>query len=516
MNNHLVPLLTALPLLGGFLAAVIPDNRRRAANGLTFAITVILCLVTLRLWGQVVSPAGPQNYWMGGWPPPLGIFLTVDILALFLLLAVNLLGLTAALYGFDYLNRYPSGTTRYQSLFLILVAGMNGVVISGDIFNIYVFLEITAIASYALVAFGTGDEELEAGFKYAIMGIIGSAFILLSIALIYGIGGTLNLAHLKELIVTGEITGVGIAFGLLMTGLLLKAAAVPFHAWLPDAHSSAPAPISALLSGAVVKALGVYLILRLVYQVFFPLLGANALNLLLVAGLLSMLVGALLALSQKDLKRLYAYSTISQVGYILFAAGIGTPLGFIAAVFHLFNHAIFKGLLFLNAGAVEESTGSRNVDKLRGLGRWMPQTAAAGTVGALSTAGLPPFAGFWSKMLIILAAFQAGLYAAGVLALLTALLTLAYFLYLQQRIFWEEPASPPGKAIKEAPVFMRTAMAVLAVVALLGGVLLLPGIRDKTLAPLGEWLEEAKGVPVEPGYLPVDIQSTVNPEEITP
>ncbi len=514
MINFLLPLLVLFPLCGAFLVVLIPDKKYRIADFLTPAITLGLLVIAIQLELSVTGGSA-QIYQVGGWLPPIGIFLNLDPLSGLVLVAVNILGFTAAVYGLDYLRHY-SAAHRFQSLFLILMAGMNGVVISGDIFNIYVFLEITSIASYALVAFGIKAEELEAGFKYAVMGIIGSSFILLGIALLYGLFGTLNLAHLQSLAVQTRAPELGAVFGLLLTGFLLKAAAVPFHTWLPDAHSSAPASISALLSGAVVKVLGVYLAVRIFFSVFYTPAQNSFLIIMRLCGGLSMVLGAVMALAQKDLKRIFAYSTISQVGYILLAFGLGTPLGIVAGSFHLFNHAVSKSLLFFNAGAVEEQTGSRDVETLRGLGETMPQTAALGTVGALSTAGMPPFAGFWSKLLIIIASFQAGFSGYGTAALLTSILTLSYFVILQQRIFWEKPKDMPAQKRTETGPFMRTAMLILALITIGGGVLFMPTLRNRffdsvsrTILPNPTSLisvEIRTGVPVRDGRTGVPVR----------
>ncbi len=240
-------------------------------------------------------------------------------------MAVNVVGLAATLFSVDYMERYTS-KFRYYSLFLFMVAGMNGVVLAGDLFNLYVFMEIAAIASYALVAFGCEHEELEASFKYAVLGSLASAFILVGVALTYGLTGTLNMAHVAQRL---PLAGGGrlavLALALFVCGFGLKAALVPFHAWLPDAHPSAPAPVSAMLSGVVIKALGIYVLARLVFNVFGATAGALAVFRLL--GLVSMVVGVLLAIGQWDMKRLFAYHSISQIGYVVIGLGLGTPLG---------------------------------------------------------------------------------------------------------------------------------------------------------------------------------------------
>jgi multicomponent Na+:H+ antiporter subunit D len=353
---------------------------------------------------------------------------------------------------------------------------MNGVIITGDLFNLFVFLEVASIASYALVAFGTGKHELEAAFKYAVMGSIGSLLILLGIGFLYSYTSTLNMADMAgKLHMLGDSRITLTAMVLFLMGFGLKAAMIPFHAWLPDAHPSAPAPISAMLSGVLIKALGVYAICRLLFNVFGMSPQVSSVIMLLAA--VSMAVGALLALKQWDMKRLLAYSSISQVGFILLGVGIGTPLALLGALFHLFNHAVFKSLLFLDSGAVEYATGTRDLRKMGGLSNRLPITGGTTLVASMSVAGIPPFAGFWSKLIIILAAVQAGYWFYAVWAVLISIITLAYVMKITRYGFLGK-IKKQLEVIVEVPSFMRIALVALAVICVLGGLLLLPGVRD--------------------------------------
>ena len=253
-----------------------------------------------------------------------------------------------------------------------------------------------------LVAFGRGHDELEASFKYLMLSAVASAFVLLSIAVIFGVTGGVSFGVVAQGLKTLNIRYVvGFCSGLFLAGFGLKAALVPFHSWLPDAHPSAPAPISAMLSGVLIKVSGVYAMTRVFLGVFG--LTPALTTVLTVMGIVSIFVGALAALGQNDIKRMLAYSSISQIGYVVLGFGIGTPLGILGGLFHLFNHALFKSLLFLNAGAIEQSTGTRSLDKMGGLAKVMPLTAATSAIGSLSIAGIPPLNGFWSKLLIIIA-----------------------------------------------------------------------------------------------------------------
>ncbi|MBU1852516.1 MAG: NADH/ubiquinone/plastoquinone (complex I), partial [Candidatus Omnitrophica bacterium] len=246
---------------------------------------------------------------------------------------------------------------------------------------------------------------------------------------------------------------------------------VPFHAWLPDAHPSAPAPISAMLSGVLIKSLGVYAMVRM----FFSVLGITpqVSGAFMMLGALSMMVGVCLALGQWDLKRLLAYHSISQIGYVILGIGLGTPLGVLGGLFHLFNHSIFKSLLFLNSGAVEYAASTRDLQKMGGLKEKMPVTSGTSLIASLSIAGIPPFNGFWSKLIIIIACIQAGHFVYGFWAVLASILTLSSFMKVQRYAFLGE-LKEKLKDIKEVPFFMKFSMVMLAVICLIGGVLLLP------------------------------------------
>jgi multicomponent Na+:H+ antiporter subunit D len=449
-----IPTFVALPLAVAFVLPLIGRWRMAASDWLANLTVFTLAAMAL------LSIGADEIYHMGGWATPLGIDLRLDALAVLLLVAINAVAALVCLYSAQYMRRYTA-RHRYYGLFLFLVAGANGAVLAGDLFNLYVLMEITVVASYALVAFGGEREGLEAAFKYAVLGTLSSAAILVGIAIIYGVTGTLNMAHIASRI-DAQATGPSLAFAaaLLLCGFGLKAAVVPFHAWLPDAHASAPAPVSAMLSGVVVKAIGIYVLARLLYNVLGA--GDDLLAALRWLGAISMVVGALLATAQWDFKRLLAYSTISQVGYIVLGLGLGTPLGVVGALYHLLNHAAFKTLLFLNAGAVEHATGTRDMNELGGLQRAMPVTGVTTLVASLSIAGIPPFNGFWSKLIIIIACVQAGFAGLAGLAALVSVVTLAYQLKLQHHVFLAGPPAQRAELGRE-PALMAATMIVLAI-----------------------------------------------------
>ena len=468
----LIPLFVALPLAVSLLIQLVARGRPAVAEWLANSTMLALVLMTCYAIG------GTGLYHMGGWPTPIGIDLRLDALANLLLLAVSLVGFAVALYSVDYMRRF-SARGHFYSLFLLMVTGMNGVILAGDLFNLYVFLEVAAVASYSLVAFGCAHEELEASFRYVVLGSLSSALILVAIALVYGITGTLNMAHMAGRIAeTGMDAPLLLAFGLFICGFSFKTALVPFHAWLPDAHPSAPAPVSAMLSGVLIKAIGIYVLARLVFNVF----GVNESELALLRwlGMLSMVVGGLLAAGQKDIKRLFAYSSISQVGFMVLGLGLGTPLGLVGALYHLVNHAMFKSLLFLNAGAVEYATGTRNLKELGGLNRALPVTGATSLIGSMSIAGIPPFNGFWSKLIIILACVESGYYGFAAAAVAVSVVTLAYQLKVQRLAFF---ASLPDamQNLRREPRLMALAMILLAVGCIALSFAVLGGLRDPWL-----------------------------------
>lgn len=466
----ILPLFVIIPLGGAFLLSLVGKINKRISDALANVATFILLVLSfLTLYYSLSSKV--LVYKIGGWRPPIGICMVLDGLTSFMLVTVNLISFLVTLYSISYMERYTD-KYRFYTLFLLMLAGMNGVIVTGDLFNLFVFLEIASIASYALVGFGTEAEELEASFKYAIMGSVASSFILLGIALLYSFSSTLNMADMAFVLTQkNSPLLLSLITVLFIMGFGLKAAIVPFHAWLPDAHPSAPASISAMLSGVVIKVLGVYALIR----IFFNVLSINKafLSVLMFLGTVSILGGVILALSQWDFKRLLAYHSISQIGYIILGIGLGTPLGITGALFHLFNHSVFKSLLFLNSGALDYALGTRNLQEMGGLKEKMPVTASTNLVASMSIAGIPPFNGFWSKLWIVLACIQSGKVFYASWAIIGSLLTLASFMKVQKYAFLGR-LSKKWELIKEVPLPMQLSMLILAVICILSGFLVSP------------------------------------------
>jgi multicomponent Na+:H+ antiporter subunit D len=484
---RVLPAFVIVPLALAFILPVFGNRGKTLA-------TLLANLATMSLLALAVACVGQTGiYEVGNWSARVGIVLVLDGLTSLMLLAVNVVSAAAMLFSVRYMEQYTA-KPKYLSLFLLMVAGMNGVVISGDIFNLFVFLEIASIASYALVGFGCEHEELEASFKYMVLGTIASSFILLGIALVYGNTGSLNMAYTARTIQqTGINAGLAFALSLFIAGFGLKAALVPFHAWLPDAHPSAPAPISAMLSGVLIKALGIYALSRLIFNVFGVSVPVSWV--LIALGVLSMVVGVFLAVGQWDFKRLLAYHSISQMGYVVLGIGLGAlilarggnpvwaSLAILGGLFHLVNHAVFKSLLFLTSGSVEMATGTRQLKQMGGLVERMPYTRAACTVASASIAGVPPFNGFWSKLILVMAAVQAGFFGLAAVTVVVSLVTLLSFLKVQRYVFLGELPEELHHT-RESTGSMLAAMLFLATLCLLMGLLVLvPSLRSAVLQP---------------------------------
>jgi multicomponent Na+:H+ antiporter subunit D len=495
MMNPLIPFFVIAPLLAAFLIMIIGKFAKDFNK--YFASLILLFLVGLSFSFLFTTGENVLVYKVGGWNPinkiPIGIYMVMDGFTAIVVCIINLIGFLSAFYSISYIKKYTSENYFY-ALFCLMVAGMNGVVISGDLFNIFVFLEISVISSYALVAFGVGKNELEASFKYQVLGGLASFLILFGIGFIYWKTKTLNLADVHEVFRSGyDKTYYLFVQILLLSGFGLKAAIIPFHAWLPDAHSSAPSPISAMLSGVLIKAVGIYVIFRLFFNMFT--LSESISLLITTLGTLSMVIGVFLAVGQWDIKRLLAYHSISQMGYVVLSVGMGmilisrgvmpevATLAIAGGIFHLVNHAAFKGLLFLNAGAIEYTTGTRDLKRMGGLAASMPVTSGTSFIASLSISGIPPFNGFFSKLIIIIAAILGRFYLLAALAVLVSIITLASFMKFQRFAFFNKPEHPRNDKIKEVPFPMLFSMIALSILCLALSLLVIPGIRESILNP---------------------------------
>ena len=446
-----------LPLVGALLMPWVSKLGRRAADLLAGAVGLGVLGSCLAL----VPGAGATTAFR-----LLGAEFVADGLSVMFLLVIGTVGFFCAIYSIDYIGHY-GGRAKFYALLMLLIFGLNGVVLVRDLFSLYLFLEVASISSYVLVAYNLEYDGIESALKYLLLSAVATGFILIALSLVYAATGTLAFGELKTALAGGGNPLALFAAALFLAGFGLKAAVVPFHAWLPDAHPSAPAPISAMLSGVVIKVAGIYSLTRLFFGVFSA--PPAVLKAFLVLGVASMAAGAILAYFQTDMKRMLAYSSISQIGYIMIGLGLGNWLGVVGALFHVVNHALFKSLLFLNSGAVQFRTGTRDIRELGGLENRMKVTSVTSTFGTLSIAGIPPFNGFWSKLFIVLGALAARNYLVAVLTISFSIFTLGYFLLLQRRVFFGK-LNERWRDLKEAPAAMSFAVICLAAQCLLVGV----------------------------------------------
>lgn len=471
---HWLVVVVLAPLAGAVLTPVVARSDDGRAPWWALATMVATSFAAAMLVFRVASE-GPFSYVPGGWTAPYGIELRFDEFGA-LIAVVCLLGLLATLFSVRYV---PSLSTMpaerrpyYYALLLLNLGGMIGFTITGDLFNLYVFMEILSLSGYALVAV-SGERTAEmAGFKYLVMGAVSSLSVLLSIGILYALTGSLNMADIASRLTGSPRAPVVLAFAGMTLGFMVKSAIFPLHVWLPDAHAMAPSPVSAVLSGLVVKA-GIVGMLR-VYQMAYTsdVLEMSGLNTTLMwLGAISIVMGAFFAVFQDDIKMMLAYSTISNIGYIVMGLGLASTYGVIGASVHVFNHALIKATLFLGAGALIFSTGRRTLTDLAGVGRTMPVTAAAMSIGAISIVGIPPTAGFLCKWYIALGAVEAGHTFFAFALVFGALFIFIYYIRMVNAFYFREPVCEDVMTAHEAPPTMLVPVVVLAVLCLVMGVL---------------------------------------------
>ena len=473
------------------LSLAVKDRRVWEAYAVASTL-LILALCSITFYSQYFALKEPIVYAFGGWPPPVGIVYEVDRLNAMLSLLVSGVVFLATVYSVRYMER-DDGVELYYTLLLAFEAGMLGCLLTGDFFNLFVMLEVMSVSAYGLVAFRRDSHEaVEAAIKYAIVGSVATTIYFTGVAFAYGSLGTLNMANMASMVRMGSAfpvvggrpvsgswpLGVSAFIALMFWAFAMKAAIAPNHFWLPDAHPAAPSPISALLSGLMVK-VALYVLIRFFYTVFR---GAEALtfialplNVIVVAmGAASALIGAFMMLVQADIKRLIAYGTILNVGYIAMGLGLSmpsnaSPTGLTAALLHVINHAVAKALLFLCAGSFIHAAAARSLDALAGVGRRMPWTSASFLIGALTLSGVPPLSCFMSKILLLQAFLEVGWLApAIVIVVLTSALSLLGYLKVFYNVYLRAPSGE--LSVEEAPASMLAPMLILAALCVVLGV----------------------------------------------
>lgn len=402
--------------------------------------------------------------------------LTADDLTRVMLVSIGIVVGAAMLVGQESVSDERQHR-QFASLLVVSLTGMNATVLLSDFFSLYVFLEVTAIASFILIAMNRDMPAVEGAFRYLVLSAVATALMLGAVGLMLLSAGDTSFDAVRGGL-SSETPLTRTALVVFMLGLFIKGGMVPFHGWLPGAYSAAPPAVSVLLAGIVTKASGIYALIRIAWNVYVP--DQQISMVLLVAGTVSIVVGALAAMGQTDLKRMFAYSSVSQVGYIVLALGAGTELGVVAASFHLFNHSVFKSLLFVDSAAVESKLGTTDMTRMGGIGGKMPVIGTTTSIAMLSAAGIPPFAGFWSKLLIIVALWKSEHTTFAVIAVVASLLTLGYFLIMQQKAFFGKPATDVV-ALSEANLGYLIPAVLLALITVVAGVLF-PFLLESSLS----------------------------------
>jgi multicomponent Na+:H+ antiporter subunit D len=473
ISQHLPALQVVLPLAAAPLCAL--WRRGTVAWVLATAACWLTFLIAIQLLQQVLT-TGPLSYAMGGWPVPWGIEYRLDPLNAFMLLIVTgsaaIILSSARLSVARRLRLPPDKQAWFYATWLLCLTGLLGIISTGDAFNLFVFLEISSLSSYTLISSGRDRRALTAAYQYLIMGTIGATFILLGIGYLYVMTGTLNMADLAErLPAVAHTRTIQVAFAFLTVGLGLKLALFPLHLWLPNAYAYGPSVVTAFLAATATK-VSVYVLLRFFFTVFGATFAFQTLRLgwvLLPLALLGMISASLTAIFQNNVRRMLAYSSIAQIGYMILGISLVSVTGLTAAIVHLFNHALMKGTLFLALAGVSFRIGSARLENMAGLGRAMPWTMAAFVIGGLSLLGVPLTAGFISKWYVLLATLQRGWWLVTVLVLLTSLLALVYLGRVVETAYFRP--LPDGQPVpQEAPWSLLLPTWVLALANLYFGI----------------------------------------------
>jgi len=452
MIAHYPALQIVLPLIAAPICVLLRSTR--LVWLMAFTVTLVSLAIAIELYSQVLQH-GIISYAMGGWAPPIGIEYRIDRfngLMLILITSVAAVVLPFARTSVDK-EISPQRQPLFWAAWLLCFTGLLGIVITGDAFNVFVFLEISSLATYALIACSRDRRGLIAAYQYLIMGTIGATFILIGIGLLYMLTGTLNMADLAARLpeVTQSRT-LATAFVFIVVGCSLKLALFPLHLWMPNAYAFAPSAVTAFIAATATK-VSIYVMLRFFFTIFgaeftfgtMPLGGV-----LMVLSLIAMFSGSLVAIYEQDVKRMLAYSSVAQIGYITLGISMATTTGLAAGMLHLFNHAMIKSALFMAMGAVVYRLGSCRLEQMAGLGKQMPWTMAAFVAGGLSLIGVPLTTGFVSKWYLVTASLETGSMLIPVIILISSLLAVIYIWKVVETVYLRPPLAD-APIHKEAP-----------------------------------------------------------------
>lgn len=449
MHNHLyLPLL--IPLFGALLAIVFTRKRRLARRIIIATIAGHLVYSTWLMVSFATNPAVPRQVaFSGGWVAPFGISLVADPLSAIMLFLAGLLMLTTLIFGFATLDRRHEHFFFYPML-LLLLFGVSGAFITGDLFNLYVWFEVLLVASFGLLTLGCDREQAEGGLKYVIINLIGSTLFLIGCGLVYGVAGTLNMAHIAERFAglpATEPTFITVLALLFIVAYGIKAALFPLFFWLPTSYHTPPIAVTAIFGGLLTK-VGVYSLYRvlgLIYNGELPTLSP----LLLILAALTMVVGVLGAVAQMNVRRILSFHIVSQIGYMIMGLGLASVFGLAAGILFMVHNIIVKTALFLIGGAAEYISGTGDIKKMGGLAKREPLLAGLWMLAILSLAGIPPLSGFFGKLALLQAAITQEQYLIGLVATVVSILTFFSMLKIWNEVFWKqlpESAHEPQRA----------------------------------------------------------------------
>lgn len=468
---NLPALQVVIPLLAAPLCAFMPS--KRVAWLLVCAVSFMCLIISLNL-AYTVFHGSPISYRMGGWAPPFGIEYRVDVLNSFVVVIVSGVAAITSIYAYKSIDDEIEEKKQplFYSTFLLCFAGLLGIALTNDAFNIYVFLEISSLATYVLIALGKDRRALIAAFEYLVLGTIGATFILIGVGLLYMMTGTLNLSDLSIRVPSMlHMTPIKASLAFITVGLALKIAMFPLHLWLANAYTNAPSFISSFLSATATK-VSIYVLVRIVFVVYgyeFAFESMNLSKVFMTLSIAAIFVGSLVAIYQHNIKRMLAYSSVAQVGYIILGLSLQNELGNSAAMIHLFNHAAAKATLFMAVGCIVYRVGTARIDGFKGIASKMPLTMAAFVVAGLSLIGVPFTGGFISKWFLLNALAEAKLWPVFAAVIISSLLALIYIWRVVEVTCFKE-GEVDNKKIKEAPILMVLPMLMMAFVTVIFGI----------------------------------------------
>jgi multicomponent Na+:H+ antiporter subunit D len=452
---NLPALQVVIPLVSAPLCLLL-RNPRHAWAWSTIVSWLVLAIAIML--AQQVYTGGTISYAIGAWATPWGIEYRVDMAGALMILIIAITGAIVMPYAWRSIQQelHQKHTGLFYTCYLLCLTGLLGIVVTGDAFNLFVFLEISSLSSYVLISLGSSRRALTAAYQYLVMGTIGATFILIGIGLLYMMTGTLNMLDISQrLPEVADTRTIRVAFAFVTVGVSIKLALFPLHIWLPNAYTFAPSVVSAFIAATATK-VGVYVLLRFFFTVFgirFSFESMHVGEILMLLAVAAILIASLVAVFQDNVKRMLAYSSVAQIGYIILGISLATGDGVTAGMIHLFNHALIKCALFLALGCIFLRLGSVELKDMHGLARQMPWTMAAFVAGGLSLVGLPLTAGFISKWYLVSAVLAYGYWPLAVLILVSSLLALMYIWRVVEAVYFNVPGAAMHK-VKEAPAIM--------------------------------------------------------------